>query len=952
MTSHASSSSRTAVSHPQLPWLVGGIFLLLYLATLSHEAGAGGMAVIGKITGWDWQPLLEYPLYYLVSLPFRILPTSIQPIALNALSALLAAGTVALVARCVQLMPQDRTRDQRERVRSEFGLLTGPGSWMPAAAAGLVCGLQVMFWQNATNASVDMVNMFVLAFVIREFLEFRIDRKDRRLVVLAFVYGLGVTSNAALIALFPFMLGGIIWAMGRTFFRSPLILSLILAGLAGLSLYLLLPAVAVASGKLDMSYGEALLANLRSQKVLLQTGFNNRLFPLVMCLGSLFPLILIGVRWPASFGDISAAGSFATRMMFHVLTLLFIAASLAMNFHLQHVVKAQEQTGISFHSLFLLSALVIGYSLGYLLVVFGKKPGKAWKRPGPLGEFLNKAMVGLAWVLFPLVAIGMARENYTKVHDLNVSPLYDYAAKVADQLPSDPAIVLSDDNMLLSLVADQLAKSGKNQHWLLHTRSLSQPGYYKELKEITDGQWPTLPTNAIIDNKVADAYIVSSVASVATNRPIVYLHPSFGYYFEWFYPVEHDFIFDLKRYTNTTVQVPPVTDADLQSNQKFLESWWNDTLSSLRDKIDAGKASSADNYLGQIESRALNYWGVRLQQAEHFNEATPWFERAVQLFTNNVCARMNLEYNRYRVAKETNQFKLSDATVAVWKNYRQNIQLALSLGGPIDEPGTCIGLGNLFAAGNLQRQAAQQFLRALALTPNNQYARVQLARTFLQAQAPDRAMAVLKEIRENSAATGLNKYAQIDLASVEATAHLAKSDKDKAIAVLEDLNKKYPDEPLVYEVAGQIYLGLAGRNRDFLTLAESAVKRQFDLSPTNFMALNNMGTLAMLKEDWASADAYLSQAIAQNPDAAGTRLNRAIANLRAGQLGRSLDDYQLLEEKEPDDFRIQYGLGEIAEKQNRPADALKHFNAYLGKAPRTSPEYTNVLNRVAQLRGK
>jgi hypothetical protein len=206
MTSPTSSSPRADVPFPKLPWFLGGAFLVLYLVMLSPGAGIGGLGVISKVTGWDWQPFLQFPLYFLVTLPFAVLPTSWQPVLLNAFSALLAAGTLALLARSIQLLPQDRTRDQRERERTRFGLLTGPAAWLPATAATVMCGLQVLFWQNATNASVDTLNLFVLAWLIRELLEYRLDGRERRLLVLAFGYGLGVTSNAALIALFPFML--------------------------------------------------------------------------------------------------------------------------------------------------------------------------------------------------------------------------------------------------------------------------------------------------------------------------------------------------------------------------------------------------------------------------------------------------------------------------------------------------------------------------------------------------------------------------------------------------------------------------------------------------------------------------------------------------------------------------------------------------------------------------
>lgn len=953
MTTHAPSPSRTEVPFRQLPWLIADAFLLFYLVTMSKGAGITGLAVISKVTGWDWQPFLQFPLYYLVTLPFQVLPVSLQPVALNAFSALLAAGTLGLVARSVQLLPHDRTKDQRERERSRHGLLTGSAAWLPATAAAVMCGLQLLFWQHATNASVDMLNLFVLAWVIRELLEYRLDHRERRLVVLAFVYGLGVTSNPALIALFPFMLGALIWVMGREFFRSPILLKLFTAGVAGLLLYLLLPALAVSSDKLELTFWEALRENLRTQKAMLQVGFNNRLFPLVMCLGSLFPLILIGVRWPSNFGDTSAAGSLLTRMMFRVLVLVYIAAALAMNFQLKHAEKAQTDTGLSYHSLFLLSALVIGYSVGYLLVIFGKQPGKSWQRATPLGALVGKVMVGLAWLILPFVAVGLTWQNFAQVRSLNGSPLYAYAANVARQLPAEPALILSDDNILLSLVADQLAGTQAADHWLLHTRSLSAPGYHRHLNRLSGGEWPVVPDQFIQQGTVADAYLVKSVADTATNRPVIYLHPSFGYYFEWFHPVERELVYDLRRYTNTTVQVPVLETAALEKQEQYLQSWWEETLGPLSEKINAGKASIADNYLGQAQSRALNHWGTRLQQAERFADATPWFERATRLFTNNVSALINLEYNRHRLAGATNIFETSESTASISKNYRGNVLAVLTLGGPIDEPRTCLELGSLFAGGNLQRQAAQLFLRAEALTPNNLFARVQLARTYVQAQAPDRALAVLEELRDDGATTGLNEYAQIDLAMLEATAFYGKGEIERANALLDGLAQRYPQQPVVFELQSQMYLNFATRNQDFISRAEQAVQRHSELTAgTNLVVKNNLGLLAFLKQDWTAAAAHYSEVLAAEPEAQATRFNRALAHLKAGQLDRALEDYKLLEEKKFRPHNVQFGLGEIAERQSRPADALKHFSSYLELAPKGTTEYSNVVARVEQLKSR
>jgi tetratricopeptide (TPR) repeat protein len=243
-------------------------------------------------------------------------------------------------------------------------------------------------------------------------------------------------------------------------------------------------------------------------------------------------------------------------------------------------------------------------------------------------------------------------------------------------------------------------------------------------------------------------------------------------------------------------------------------------------------------------------------------------------------------------------------------------------------------------------------LRALALTPNNQYARVQLARTFLQAQAPDRALAVLREIRERSGPGELNEYAQIDLADLEARALLGQDKPDQAVALLDGVAKRYPEQPAAFEVISQLYLSVATVNPDFVTRAEEAVKRHLALSPTNLIARYNSGTVSFLKQDWAGAVASYSAVLQQDPGMQNARMNRAIANLRAGNYPPALEDYQKLAEKNPDLFQVQYGLGHIADKQGRTADALKHLNRYLELAPKGLPEYTNVLGQVAQLKGR
>ena len=126
-----------------LPWTVAVAALGLYLATLAGWVTLPALGLTGQVLGWDWwNPKIGRPLYHLLTLPVKVLPAGAQITALNAFAALCSALTLALLARTVAILPQDRTRDQRARLRDGSGLLDLPANWLPPLLAVLAAGLQ------------------------------------------------------------------------------------------------------------------------------------------------------------------------------------------------------------------------------------------------------------------------------------------------------------------------------------------------------------------------------------------------------------------------------------------------------------------------------------------------------------------------------------------------------------------------------------------------------------------------------------------------------------------------------------------------------------------------------------------------------------------------------------------------------------------------------------------
>ena len=309
-----------------LPWALAAIGAVLYLLTMNHWVTVISLPVISRVTGWDWHPadLSFRPsvlpvVYSLLTAPFRVLPEGLRPVLMNLLSVVLGIGVLWELARTVKLLPQDRTREQRLRWQNDYGVLLGRLCWIPASFAVALMGLQLTFWQNSTQATGDMLDLWIFAFCFRALMEFRVTRQDNWLFAASFVYAVGITNNSVLIAYGPFFLGAVIWVKGAEFFGARFLLKLLTPGLAGLAVYFLVPLSDSLYGGGEEGYWVSLKTYLRYQKSFLVDlpfvrvpTLRAQLF--LILLTSLFPFVMCCIRWGKMGGDFNPAGSAVTKM--------------------------------------------------------------------------------------------------------------------------------------------------------------------------------------------------------------------------------------------------------------------------------------------------------------------------------------------------------------------------------------------------------------------------------------------------------------------------------------------------------------------------------------------------------------------------------------------------------------------------------------------------------------
>ncbi|MCU0783789.1 MAG: DUF2723 domain-containing protein [Verrucomicrobia bacterium] len=702
-----------------LPWLVAAGALAGYLVTLNPWVSLLNLPQVSRTAGWTWQPELFSPVYYVATYPLRWLPAQWVPLGLNLFSALCAVLTLAQLARSVALLPHDRTHEQREREKSDHSLLTISSAWVPPLLAALVCGLQLTFWENATNGTVEMFDLLLFAWVIRALLEYRIDGRDARLYRAALVCGLGMTNNFAMWGFLPVFIAALVWIRGMSFFNPRFLGRMALWLLAGLSLYLLLPLLANLSNIQSVGFWPALKANLALQKNIiffypkLPTRGLENLEWVVLVVVCVLPILLFSIRWPSYFGDSSKIGIWFATVIFHLMFGLYLCVCVWNLFDAPFSPR-HKGYGIPFLTFYYLAALSVGYFSGYFLLIFRNQTTRG-RGPAQLMRTVNQAVLALVLILAVVAPVGLLLKNLPQIRTTNGPMLRDYATALAEGLPKS-GILLSDDPRRLLVTEAWLARTGRMKDFLLlDTQALTWPGYHRFLRQQYPTKWePT--ADAKREQGFDPLSLFQLVTKLAKSYEIWYLHPSFGYYFEYFYSEPHRLVYQLKPCGTNSLLSPPLTADLLKENETFWAQLAGQQLKSVLattvprgpgDKLNLAERSFKAARLppeqnaqalsiGLFYSRALNEWAVAIQKNGDLEKAAAHFDLALQLNPGNVVAQVNHQYNQNLRAGQNAPLQLSKSVEDQFGKFRTWDQV-LGENGPYDEPGFCYAQGYTFA---------------------------------------------------------------------------------------------------------------------------------------------------------------------------------------------------------------------------------------------------------------
>ena len=976
----------------RLPWVLAAAALVVYLVTLNHwlalssytihPYASNSLTQVAQVTGWTWQPALMEPLYWLLTYPLRFLPEARIPLALNLFAAVCATLTLWLLARSVAILPHDRTEDQRQHEKNSLSLLETRTDWMPPLFAVLVCGLQLSFWENATAASGEMLNLLLFAYVVRCLLEFRLDEQQRWLIKAMFVFAIGMTNNWGMIGYFPLFVAALIWLKGLSFFQSRFLGRMALWGFAGLLLYLLLPIVAAATNNVSVTFWQALKYNLGSQKGLLSAIVFNKgsLFlsdrPLwILGLPALLPLLIMAIRWPSYFGDPSKLGVVLATLIFHFFHAVLFGVCLWVMLDPPFSPR-NMMFGTPLLSLYYLSALAVGYLAGYFALVFGEKPTSR-SRPGlPSIPIINVTVLAITWAMLLIIPAALLYRNLPVIKSVNglppnkkQTPIRQFAEASAVALPPDGAVVLSDDSRKLTLVRSVLTEKGTADKYLfIETQHLTWSDYHVFLEKKQPQRWKNFVPKGY-RGQVDDTSLVQILHQLSQSNSVYYLHPSFGYYFEAFWMEPRGMTYQLNSHQTNSLLAPPLPAQTIAYNESFWTKADQNAVGRLLEILKTAQNQKPANLaerlmvkarlkkqaprdlmvIGSYYSRARNNWGVTMQKANDWATGQKHLEKALELNPDNLVSSINLDYSKQHQAGKTMPDPFTEDVEDLFGRYRSWDQL-MNENGPFDEPRFCFEQGRVYVRGNLYRQAAHEFNRVRQLVPEHLQTRLWLAQVYVLTRWPDQALAIVNEIKTNAEKVGLSRTNDLEMMTIEGSALLSRGEAGRAAQTVQAALGRNPQNEEILASAVQLFMTYSQ-----YTNALELIERQLKIDPNLCPALVNKGFALLQTKQYAQAIPPLTRALDIETNTTSelyqsALFNRAVAYLQSDNLRDAERDYETLQKSFPTAFKLYYGLAEIAYRKKDTNTALRQYNLYLANAPTNTAEAEFVRNRVKELK--
>ncbi|HEX4348841.1 MAG TPA: tetratricopeptide repeat protein [Verrucomicrobiae bacterium] len=940
----------------RFPFQVALGALLFYGFTLSHGVTFNSLALTAKIAGWDWQPMAGHPLLWLLTLPLRLLPAGLVPWGLNLFSAICGAATLGILARSLELLPW-------------FRPLAGLNGWsarLPVLLAVAACGLEFSFWQDATAATGEMLDLLLLAAAVWLVLEYRVAKNGNWLAAAALVWGAGMAESWVMQITLPLFIASLVWLRRLRFFKLQFILSGAVMGLAGFATYALLPMVNGLLPGSPWNLAEAWIQSLRASKILLQWIYNQfwAWHPMMALVAALFFILPLAALLLPFGNAVTKNKSRLDRAQIWIFRgvgagLLLFSVWLAFDpiFGLRQLLAGQISVALPLLTFDYLNALAIGFLAGNLLLILQPR-----ERTRPRRKFKHQLVAGLRQAAVPVLStlltvlvLGLAARNLLAITLVNRQSLRQFGELQWRSLPPGGGIVLSDFPTQLDVFQAAQASFRDQPQWLpVDLTALPKPEYRAQLTRLGLDVGPAPDAARDLDRD----QMLLLLDGFAQNHRVFYLHPSSTFLSELFYTRPAGLVHELIRYPSGAINPPRLAAPAMAENEKAWDNFAPEIASlqppaspakpSLFDDVDsylylAPVASGQTRLLQEWFSLALDDWGAQLQRHGLLPAARRRFDQAFQLNPNNWIARLNLYCNANLQSRTNDMSLLAVSGLAAQLRSAQNRASAVSYLGPMDEPDGCFILGNDYQQAGLLRMAMQQYDRARVLAPRVLAPEFALAELYGRCGLTNQAMATLNHLHGEIKSLPDTAGFDLQLALVEAGVWMSESNQTRAAATLQEAVQRHPHDPAALNQISTAYYSFG----DF-TSARQLADRILEQQPDDISALL-MQSSVLLQTRRADLAIPVLNHVLSLTNSASVKLIRAIAYVETRNYAAAGADYHDLEQMPPSAFQADYGLAQIAELQHDTNTAVHYLKLCLTNAPPDTAQSRKVRERLDAL---
>lgn len=931
--------------------------LLVYFATLATGVTVSSLTLTAKVAGWDYQPLAGQPLFWLLTLPLRLLPGTLVPLGLNVFGAICGAATLFFLAATLQLVAWDRPLTTLPGWRARLPLLLGVG----------LCGLEFSFWQAATQNNGESLQILLLAAAIWCLFRYRVTESSRWLKIACVIWGAGMAENWAMILMFPFFLVALFWMGRERLLNRSLLIRLGLFGLAGFSILILPPIVNALTPGSPWGWVESFRESFNAFKSPLKVVYavfwrSGKLAMLAVTIFYLLPMLPMLIRQPdTGTRNIAALDRYqiwGIRALRGAVLLLLAWLALNPAVGLREILREKFSLALPLLSLDYLVALAAAILCGNLLLSLSqpRQPGYEddyrRSRPAP-------ALPAIACATLVIVIFGsLVWRNLAAITLPNRQAFSNFGANVLAHLPEKNGVLLSDDTLrMFSLCA---AGGGTSHRWpVINTEWLARPGYYHQLTNacpdvrfVSPGTNPTPVVN-----------MAATLATLTQSNSVFYLHHSFGPWFERYYLRPAGLGQRLVPYADRSISPPGLTATQVQETEKF----W-DSATPLLIALKASSAPDAKRVFGfaaplcrklhlkphvPVQSKllsewyaaALDDWGVQLQRADHLTAAQKRFEQALTLNERNSSAQINRLCNSNLLASRALNLAWYPALTAELGDPKKLARF-LKLHGPVDEPAFCYLLARHSTRAGMPRQALQLLLRADALAPNTPATKIELAGLYAQCGFEAEARETIRAVREKLPASFMQTNAMLDvsLSLLEAGTWLQSSNAAQSKEILQSVLDERPDDTQTALLILKAHLA-SGDFSSALELTEAQIKKY---PADNGWQLQKALILDRIGKP-AIALAQLESLLARTNFPPALLLRSKIF-MSTGERDKSEADLQqLLKDNNLGSF-ARLGLAEISLHRQDTNAALEHLRLGAEGAPPNSPYAQLLKQKISELK--